>query len=695
MSNNDEEIGIDSIFGNNQIENSENQSSSENDDFKKRILERAKNEKIVKNEEIQEQISNTSNTLNTKASDALAGIANSINDSYVNKINTEGTGVNVINPSTVHLYEKENNISSTSETQINLGSDEISTNENISLVSEKKDPEFKNPIQEQIVQEHAKADTSSELQIKEDPNKKIIYKETKESVNQYEQRLQEEELKSFEETTKQQEEEVKEIIENIRNEYSEEKSKEIEQTNLNIIQDPEQIIEQEQQKRIQEKIEKQKEKKNNIEYLGGDADDIASHFFRTKKNAWGKKYASQPEPEKTYSIPFVIDNEEKFKEYLKQKPRFINSILTKIPLPYSGLTLYVRSYSSSTMLNLLNEYSRWRAQQDYAAQQYSTDEVNILKSEAYVKLRELELKSIYNHVEQIYSAKLGKLIEKPDEETFFKMIKYPDLKMFYFAAYHGTNKNKKKRYTITCNHDYINPETNETEPCNNQFFMEYYDEELVFSIPNSNLSKEDFYLLIRDAYPKDRELPLTKDAEIEISRFTETNNNIIQSVPNLYDYIETLHLLLDMITKRTNDNDLSMLDFNYDLSLIDIEIPQDQWSYQRYDKVKYLKSFLYTKKVEVLFLDDDKKGLASYRTINAEDKQRIWIFDILSNLTIDDMYYLTRGEEIKKMMTLKAIDFYVPSCTCPKCKNQIEPIYFDVRSNFFTLLSMSRNAEVR
>ena len=268
----------------------------------------------------------------------------------------------------------------------------------------------------------------------------------------------------------------------------------------------------------------------------------------------------------------------------------------------------------------------------------------------------------------------------------FKMIKYPDLQQLYFAVYHGTNANKRKKYRITCHNPIKDEETGAEVACGFTNTLELYDEELVFGIVNENLSENDFYLLISDAYPKDRTLGITKLAKKEIHRLTSTKTNIVQHVPSVWDYLETMSLMLEIIKDPEIDIDI-------DLTNIDVEIPDDEWEYQMYDKVKLLKTYLYTKQIDFLWLLNSATDEVRYKTVSVEKNKRREIFDILIDLPFDDMLSLTRGKEIKEMMALKALDYYVPEFKCKKCGKKINPVKFDIRTNFFIQLSEMRKTK--
>ena len=606
-----------------------------------------------------------------------------------NLITESNSAVNmpsVINPATVEKAEEITKMVNAGEasdsTKVLLNDD--SSNNNLSPtfvnVSSKSEMEETIKINPEVTKTEIKPDDiaiNKDIKVLGPTDDIVTIKETSESIESYEKQIEEDENKKYEEEEKKTEEIVEEVKKKINADLKEKDSNLIEDDlRVQIKAEPETVS------KTEAKVE---EEKKQIEYLGGDPKDSSTWPFIEKSNIWSKKYTEIKEsdlPEKIVGQPLFL-NEKNFSEYVIQKNRFNSASMTKVPLPFSGITLYVKSYKNSTLLKVMDELSRWEAQRRYAA--YNQDEnenFNYLISEAYIKLREIELSSIYKHVEYMYVVNKG-AIDKPDEDTFYKMIKYPDLPQLYFAIYHGTNKNKRKKYKVLCKNVVTDTETGQEYFCGHENSVELYDEELLFGIINNNFSKNDFYLMIRDEYPKTRTLGITKAANVEISRFTKTKTNIIQYVPNLLDYKDTMRILLELV----KDEDI---DFDFDLSLMDIDIPEDEWDMQKYDKVKLLKSYLYTKEINFLWLVNESKAETVYKTVSVNNGQKKEIFDILIDLPFEDMLSLTRGKEIKDMMSLKAIDYYIPEITCEECKQKIQPSRFDVRYNFFTLLSAMR-----
>lgn len=315
----------------------------------------------------------------------------------------------------------------------------------------------------------------------------ITIKETSETIESYEKKIEEDENKKFEEEEKKTEEIVEEVKKKINEDLKEKES---------ISSDDNLRIQIKEEPEIPKPEQKPSEKnKRQIEYLGGNPDDSSTWPFIEKSNIWSKKYMEIKEgelPEKIVGQPLFL-NEKNFSEYVVQKNRFNSASMTKVPLPFSGITLYIKSYKNSTLLKVMDELSRWEAQRRYAA--YNQDEnenFNYLISEAYIKLREIELSSIYKHVEYMYVVNQGP-IEKPDEDTFYKMIKYPDLPQLYFAIYHGTNKNKRKKYKVICKNDIIDQETGQEYYCGHEDSIELYDEQLLFGLINKNHFQKDFH----------------------------------------------------------------------------------------------------------------------------------------------------------------------------------------------------------
>ena len=516
------------------------------------------------------------------------------------------------------------------------------------------------------------------------PTDRIVkVKVSKEDIDEYEKKEKEEEDKRNLEEDKKLEESAEEIKRKITQDLKE-NVVEDENVEVKITLNKKSESTSEDKTEIED-ISNEKNNKKEIEYLGGDPKDPSSWPFIEKSNVWSKKYMKISEkdlPSEIVGQPLYLD-ENNFSEYIVQKNRFNALSMTKVPLPFSGLTLFVKSYKNSSLLKIMNELARWDAQRRYI--QYSDENIenyNYVISEAYVKLRTKEFESIYKHVEYIYVVNKGP-IEKPDMETFFKMIKYPDIPQLYYAIYHGTNKNKRKKYRIRCENNFLNEETGESEYCGTINERELYDEELLFGVISDHFTKNDFYSMIRDEYPKDRELPITKLANTELHRLTSTKSNIVQYVPDVLDYLNTLNIMLDLV----KDPDV---DFDYDLSLIDVNIPENEWNWQKYDEVKLLKTYLYTKRVDFLWLVNDQTAETTYKTISVDNNQKREIFDVLIDLPFEDMLLLTKGKEIKDMMLLKAIEYFIPETKCSTCGKMIPPTAFDVRLNFFTLLSEMR-----
>lgn len=261
----------------------------------------------------------------------------------------------------------------------------------------------------------------------------------------------------------------------------------------------------------------------------------------------GKRMAANPAskiPEKIVGRDYILTNTElDIADFIKQKNRFTLNTQTKTVLPFSGMTVYVNSYTGSTLINLLNAYTKWRAQYEWARQNNVDESFNQMVSESYYKLRELELKSIYSHISSIKLAGEREAIVKPSEEDFFKMVKYPDLNTLYFAVFHSTNKTKRKKYSITCNQNVLDEKTKLTIQCDGVTDVSLYDEELVFTIENPYITKEDFYQMIRDEYPNGKILGTTRISRTEIERLSETKTNFTQHVPSLWDYLETLRIM--------------------------------------------------------------------------------------------------------------------------------------------------------
>lgn len=434
--------------------------------------------------------------------------------------------------------------------------------------------------------------------------------------------------------------------------------------------------------------EKKEEKKTDDkkEYIGGSKE---SSLFTHVASEWGKRMAANPSssiPERIVGRDYIMSgSEEDIVDFFKQKNRITLNAQTKTVLPFSGMTLYLNSYTGSTLIKLLNTYTRWRAQYEYAINNNTDNSLDRMVSESYYKLRDLELKSIYEHVSSIKFAGQQKAIAKPSETDFFKMIKYPDLNTLYFAVFHSTNKTKRKKYTVTCKQEILNEQTKLYEECAGETEVALYDEELVFTIENPHITKEDFYQMIRDEYPPDKILGTTRIARTVIERLTETKTNIVQHVPSLWDYLETLRIMNDIIINDQNHI------FSYDISLIDAQIPIEEWNQQKWDRAKLLKSYLYTKKIDFLYPIGEKEF--EYRTISVDNNQRELIFDVMNSLSLDDAYLMTKGEQIRDLMTLKVLDYYIPSSKCSKCGKEWNPIRFDVRYNFFTRISEARSAQ--
>lgn len=601
--------------------------------------------------------------------DANHPTLNNVAKSLVEESKSTELNVNVVNPATVGNIETIEKIVGT-ETS-NDGYKGVSPR----IILEKSKEE--EPKEETIKLKPDPISKSDSVKILEPKDEIVKIRETDDSIENYEKTLEEEELEKSTKETRDETEKYEKLKETL------EKDFEIESDDIKNIKIVNEITEEKQEETV--KTEDEKEVK--IKYLGGNPKDKSGWPFIEKPNAWSKKYMNLPKD----SIPENIVGEELFlnseniDEYIIQKNRFNSMVKTKVALPFSGMTIYIRSFKNSTFTKVIDDLARWDAQRRYVLQNNSDIEnANFLLSEAYYKLRKTELESIYKHIDSIYLVNKG-LIEKPEMNELFKMIKYPDLQQLYFAVYHGTNANRRKKYRITC-HNPIKDESGAEVACGYANTLELYDEELVFGILNENLSEKDFYLLISDSYPKDRTLNITKQAKKEIHRLTSTKTNIIQHVPSIWDYLETMTLMLEMI----KDPDV---DIDIDLTNIDIEIPDDEWDYQYYDKVKLLKTYLYTKQIDFLWLLNPSTDEVRYKTVSVEKNQRREIFDILLDLPFDDMLSLTRGKEIKEMMALKALDYYVPEFTCKGCGKKINPVSFDIRTNFFIQLSEMRRTK--
>lgn len=520
-----------------------------------------------------------------------------------------------------------------------------------------------------------------DLEIRTPEEERIVIRENEESIEKFEKKEEEKEKEEYEKEVKKQEELLKNLEKDINSEMT---TSQIEDENIDEYRIRSNIDGEEFKPEKHEDDDENKEK----EYIGGSKE---KSLFVHLASEWGKRMVANPIskiPEKIVGRDYIMTGSEKdVIDFVKQKNRFTLNAQTKVVLPFSGLTLYVNSYTGSTLINLFNKYTRWRAQFEYARQNNTDEQFNQMVSESYYKLRELELKSIYEHVSSIKIAGENEVIEKPSEEDFFKMVKYPDLDTLYFAVFHSTNKTKRKKYTVTCNQNVYDEKIKGMTTCPNEIDIALYDEELVFTIENPHITKEEFYQMIRDEYPKGKVLGTTRIARMEIERLTETKTNITQHVPSLWDYLETLSIINEIILEDQNNI------FSYDVSLIDAYIPPEEWNHQKWDRAKLLKSYLYVKKIDFLYPTGEKE--LEYRTISIDNTQNSYqkrklIFDILNSFSLDDTYLLTKGEQIKDLMTLKVLDYYIPSLQCPRCKSQLKPIKFDIRMNFFTRISEAK-----
>lgn len=661
--NNLNENDISALFGKNNVE------KLEETPVKEIETNRAdKVAKILDNTEIDYEL--LKKREDDKVFDSNHPTLNNVAKSLVNESKSTEINVNVVNPATIGNLEMiEQIVDSESKTEENVykgASPRIYLEKDKEKVEEKDTVELKpDPI--------SKSDSVKILE----PNDEIVrIRETEDSIENYEKTLEEEELEKSAKENETENLKYEKLKETIEKDFSDEVSDE--NKPIKIVIEPKSSDEDSTEETTEEEEVK-------IKYLGGDPNNKKGWPFVEKPNTWSKKYMNLPKE----SIPDNIVGEELFldsnnvEEYIVQKNRFNSMVKTKVALPFSGMTIYIRSYKNSTFTKVIDDLARWDAQRRYVLSSESEIEnANFLLSEAYYKLRKTELESIYKHIDSIYLVNKG-LIEKPEMNELFKMIKYPDLQQLYFAVYHGTNANKRKKYRITC-HNPVKDETTGSEvACGFGNILELYDEELVFGIVNNDLTEKDFYLLISDAYPKDRTLNITKQAKKEIHRLTSTKTNIVQHVPSVWDYMETMSLMLEIIKDPE-------IDIDFDLTNIDVEIPDDEWEYQMYDKVKLLKTYLYTKQIDFLWLLNPSTDEVRYKTVSVEKNQRREIFDILIDLPFDDMLSLTRGKEIKEMMALKALDYYVPEFKCKGCGKKINPVKFDIRTNFFIQLSEMR-----
>lgn len=541
------------------------------------------------------------------------------------------------------------------------------------------------PEIQKVIDEANQPKDLNNITIKDERQDIEYVKETPQSIKEFEEKAEKKEKEEIENYIKKEEEFIENIAKDINSEMVETTEQEINEIQPKI---KEYVDNKEVQKKTP--IEKKKEDGKIKEYLGGSAD---TSLFKHVTNIWSKRYKNIPSesiPEKIIGKDFIMrGTEEDIADFYKQKARVTSLSKTKVFLPFSGMTVWVNSYTGATLSNLFHRYTRWRAQYEYARDNNENENMNQMVSESYYKLREYELDSIYEHIDQIHIAGKDQPEPKPDKETFFKMVKYPDLNTLYFAVFHSTNKNKRKKYTITCHKEVVNTETGETEICDGETDVSLYDEELVFTIENPYITKEEFYLMIRDKFPKDRKLGTMELSMKEIHRLSDTKVNFVQHLPSIWDYLETLSLMNRMMVENNN----SSL-FSYDISLIDAEIPEDEWTKEKWDKAKLLKSYLYMKRIDFPYLEDEKKGDVSYRTISTEKNQRELIFDFLNSLDLDDTYYLTQGEGIMKMMTVKILNYYIPGLKCSKCGSDIEPIPFNIRMNFFIQVSEARLAKI-
>lgn len=675
----------------NNKQNQENINSMNNDEIS--ALFGQKNiEKVEKNETKEEEVIETSNADKVakmlddteidfgllkkqeedKVFDSNHPTLNNVAKSLINETKSTEINVNVVNPATINnvsMIEKIVESSSDSpgdKPQYNNVSPRIY----LEKTEEKAEKEVVDKLSPDPI---SKSDSVKILE----PNDEIVrIRETEDTIENYEKTLEEKQTERFEKENESESVKYEKFKETIEKDFSEDSVDENSQIKIVNVKDSDSE---------KETDDEEDNTEVKIKYLGGDPKDKKGWPFVEKPNTWSKKYMNLPKE----SIPDNIVGEELFlnsdnvDEYIIQKNRFNSMVKTKVALPFSGMTIYIRSYKNSTFTKVIDDLARWDAQRRYVlSSDGDIENANFLLSEAYYKLRKTELESIYKHIDSIYLVNKG-LIEKPEMNDLFKMIKYPDLQQLYFAVYHGTNANKRKKYRITC-HNPVKDETTGSEiACGYQNTLELYDEELVFGIVNENLSEKDFYLLISDAYPKDRTLNITKEAKKEIHRLTSTKTNIVQHVPSVWDYLETMTLMLEMIKDPE-------VDIDFDLTNIDIEIPDDEWEYQVYDKVKLLKTYLYTKQIDFLWLLNPATDEVRYKTVSVEKNQRREIFDILIDLPFDDMLSLTRGKEIKDMMALKALDYYVPEFKCKSCNKKINPVKFDIRTNFFIQLSEMR-----
>lgn len=661
--NNLNENDISALFGKNNVEKLE-----ETPDKEVETNRADKVAKILDNTEIDYEL--LKKREDDKVFDSNHPTLNNVAKSLVNESKSTEINVNVVNPATIGNLEMiEQIVDSENKTEENVykgASPRIYLEKDKEKVEEKDTVELKpDPI--------SKSDSVKILE----PNDEIVrIRETEDSIENYEKTLEEEELEKSAKENETENLKYEKLKETIEKDFSDEVSDE--NKPIKIVIEPKSSDEDSTEETTEEEEVK-------IKYLGGDPNNKKGWPFVEKPNTWSKKYMNLPKE----SIPDNIVGEELFldsnnvEEYIVQKNRFNSMVKTKVALPFSGMTIYIRSYKNSTFTKVIDDLARWDAQRRYVLSSESEIEnANFLLSEAYYKLRKTELESIYKHIDSIYLVNKG-LIEKPEMNELFKMIKYPDLQQLYFAVYHGTNANKRKKYRITC-HNPVKDETTGSEvACGFGNILELYDEELVFGIVNNDLTEKDFYLLISDAYPKDRTLNITKQAKKEIHRLTSTKTNIVQHVPSVWDYMETMSLMLEIIKDPE-------IDIDFDLTNIDVEIPDDEWEYQMYDKVKLLKTYLYTKQIDFLWLLNPSTDEVRYKTVSVEKNQRREIFDILIDLPFDDMLSLTRGKEIKEMMALKALDYYVPEFKCKGCGKKINPVKFDIRTNFFIQLSEMR-----
>lgn len=324
--------------------------------------------------------------------------------------------------------------------------------------------------------------------------------------------------------------------------------------------------------------------------------------------------------------------------------------VTRIILPYSGIYIDISTYTNSDMLGI------HRTSNDVS----------------FIEKIETELYSAYEHT---VKTSLGGA--KLEYVEWLRAIKYPDIWCIYWGIY-DVNHPGINTYHADCDNVNRDPDpcrthlTEKRDNCDITFVsdesMEDIDAEVINSIrAGVNRTFIKSYNVAETLIEKETYLP-------------DSKFKIFQGMPNLEEVLRYLKFL----KTELNEDDELIKKVLYPISWIQYDRSISRATISKILAYKYC---LFTRKIYAPVYEEvpntDSTGKAKIK-VTYVDVNPIMIPALLDKLSKEDFKELTRGKELKKIMTREGIYFRVKNIVCPNCKDKQLDISLDMRDVIFT-----------